>query len=378
MRFLQEQLRRRFEFIYVLAIILSGGCIHYLVRYKLAFLNLYAIPVLMAAYYLDTRKTLLGAFACILLTMLDVALTPERFLGPGGYMELYFSLFTWGAFLLLAAILVDFMKKQLVQEIAHGKGLGQEIVALKELDALKDRFTRSVSHDLKAPLNAVQAYAQLMRSGTSGALSQAQQRQLNIICSSTEEMARLIDEILDFSKMRAGLMQFHKAPVEVRDILHSVHELQKVNADKFGIQFLVDAQEPLPQVCVDKVQIVRVVTNLVFNAFKFTPSGGKVEISARRDSGAQVLLQVRDSGAGIPPHLLESIFDQFFQVSDTRKKARTVGTGLGLAISREIVQSHGGKIWAESGNGDGSLFSFTLPAAVEAAAPPPAAEGAKK
>ncbi|MCX5795907.1 MAG: HAMP domain-containing sensor histidine kinase [Elusimicrobia bacterium] len=368
MKTILEKLRLRFEFVFVLAIILSAGCIHYLVRYKLAFLNLYAIPVLMAAYYLDTRKTILGGLACILLTLLNVALAPQRFLGPGGGVELYFSLLTWGAFLLLAAILVDYMKKQLVSEIEHGKGLGRQIVALKEFDALKDRFARSVTHDLKAPLNAVQAYAQLMRSGTSGPLSQTQQRQLGIICSSTEEMAYLIDEILDFAKIRAGLMQFHKAPVRVREILQSVHDLHKVNAEKFGIQFIMQAQEPLPQVCVDKGQIARVVTNLVFNAFKFTPSGGKVEIFARRDAASQVLVQVRDSGVGIPKALLESIFDQFFQVADTRKKARTVGTGLGLAIAREIVQSHGGKIWAESGNGDGSVFSFTLPAEPEPAA----------
>ena len=353
-----EGKKRRFEAFFVFGVIISGGFIHSVVPYRMAFLNLYAIPVLMAAYYLDLRRTLLGGVACILLTLINVRLAPERFMSTRSTLELAVSLGTWGCFLLLSAILVDHMKTDLLQEVDHSKSLDRQIVQLKELEELKDRFMRSVTHDLKAPLNAIQAYAQLMLSGQ--ALSTTQQRQLGIICSSTEDLARFIDEILDLSKLQAGRMQFEKTVTPIGEILQGVYNLQKASAEKFGIVLSLKVEDSLPPVCVDKNQLARVVTNLVFNAFKFTPEKGAVEVSAGRQGPSQIVVRVKDSGVGIPQDKLSTIFDNFVQVADTRKKARVSGTGLGLGIAKEIVEGHGGKIWAESDGKKGSVLSFTL------------------
>ena len=359
MKLFPEDSKKRFEAFFVFAVILSGYLIHSALPYKMAFLNLYAIPVIMAAYYLDLRRTLLGALACVLITVVNVKDNPQRFVSASSQVELYASIATWGCFLLLSAILVDRMKTEFLQEVEHGKGLDRQISQLKELEELKDRFMRSVTHDLKAPLNAIQAYAQLLLSGK--ALTEAQQRQLGIICTSTEDLARFIDEILDLSKLQAGSMRFDKETLAFESVLRSVYDLQKASADKFGIVLTYKVEDNLPKVVVDKSQMTRVVTNLVFNAFKFTPAKGTVEIFAARHGEDRIIVKVRDSGVGIPKDKLESIFDKFIQVEETRKKARVSGTGLGLGIAKEIVENHDGKIWAESDGKNGSELSFTLP-----------------
>ena len=352
--------KQRFEAFFVFAVILSGGLVHYAAPYKIAFLNLYAIPVLMAAYYLDLRRTLLGCVACILLTLLNVRLSPGSFRLNESALELYASLTTWGCLLLLSAILVERMKTKFMHEVEHGKGLDRQIFQLKEIEELKDRFMRSITHDLKAPLNAIQGYAQIiLLSGET--LTATQQRQLGIICTNTEDLARFIDEILDLSKLQAGCMQFDKNPVQIKDILQAVYDLQKASADKFGIALSLQVEEGLPPVLADKSQMARVVTNLVFNAFKFTPERGTVAISAKRQEDGHVVVRVRDNGVGIPKEKLSSIFDKFVQVEETRKRARTSGTGLGLGIAKEIVENHDGRIWAESDGEKGSVLSFTLP-----------------
>ena len=352
---------RRFEAFFVFGVILAGGFIHSMVPYRMAFLNLYAIPVLMAAYYLDLRQTLLGGVACVLLTLLNVRMAPERFISTRSTTELYASLAAWAFFLLLSAILVYYMRTKLLRELDRNKSLGQQVVGLKDRDALKDRYMRSVTHDLKAPLNAIQAYAQLMLSGQ--ALSATQQRQLGIICSATDDLTRFIEDILDLSKSQAGCLQLEKNTIPIKDILQWVYDLQKASAEKFGIVLSLKVEDSLPPVNVDQYQLTRVVTNLVFNAFKFTPDKGTVEMSAAREGPSQIIVRVKDSGVGIPKDMLPTIFDRFAQLNDTRKKARVAGTGLGLGISKAIVDSHGGRIWAESDGQHGSVLSFILPVA---------------
>ena len=371
MKLFPDDAKRRFEAFFVFAVILCGGFVQYVVPYKMAFLNLYAIPVLMAAYYLDLRRTLLGCVACILVTVVNVWLSPASFRSTSSNVELTASLATWGCFLLLSAILVDHLKTEFTHEVEHGKGLDRQISQLKELEELKDRFMRSITHDLKAPLNAIQAYAQLILAGQT--LTANQQRQLGIICTSTEDLARFIDEILDLSKLQAGCMQFDKVTIPMGGVLQAVFDLQKASADKFGIILSLTMEEGLPSVCADKNQMTRVVTNLVFNAFKFTPERGTVEISAAREGATHIVVRVRDSGVGIPKEKLKSIFDKFVQVEETRKKARVSGTGLGLGIAKEIVENHDGKIWAESDGLKGSVLSFTLPAAAPVAVAVPVA-----
>jgi signal transduction histidine kinase len=370
----------RFELSFVLSVLLAAIVINYLVPFRLAFLNVYALPVLMAAYSLDLRKTLLGAVACILLVGISVMRAPTQFLATS-LMSVYVALFTWGAFLLLSAILVDRLKLKLLEEVARTKKLHLELDALTELDKFKDKFLHSVTHDLKAPLNAIQAYSQLILKGLSGPITEAQQRQIEIIRSSTVDLAKFIDELLDLSKLQAGRMEFDKALIPALDILQPVFDLQRGTAENFKINLTLSVDPALPPVWADKKQISRVVTNLVYNSFKFTPDGGSVELSATASGADELEFQVRDTGLGIPKEKLETVFDQFVQVADTRKMARMAGTGLGLTIVKEIVEAHHGRIWAESELNAGSRFRFTLPlrapsgelpeSAPTAAEPPP-------
>lgn len=360
MKLFPEDSKKRFEATFVVAVVLCAYFIGSAAPFKLAFLNLYAIPIVMAAYYLDLRRTMLGAAACVLITFASIRERPSAFVTAASRVELYASVATWGCLLMLTAILVDRMKSVLREEMERGRALDRKVAELKELEAVKDRFIRSVTHDLKAPLNAIQAYAQLLQTGPG--LGESQRRQLGIVCRSSEDLTRFIDEVLDLSKIGAGRMTYDRARFGIEEAIQPVCDLQSGNAERFGVALTWTAAPGLPPVEADRVQIERVITNLVFNAFKFTPSGGSVAVSASAQDGG-VRVAVRDSGVGIPREKLGAIFANFGQIEETRRKARLTGSGLGLGIAKEIVEGHGGRIWADSDGRSGSEISFFLPAA---------------
>ena len=161
-------------------------------------------------------------------------------------------------------------------------------------------------------------------------------------------------------------MEFEFLPVDAAGAIAEVHEMMVILAEQYQITLEKDIPGSLPEVAADKDQIVRVVTNLVTNALKFTPAGGTGAVSARPE-GDGVRVAVRDTGCGIPKDKLASMFTKFFQVPESKVMARQRGTGLGLTICRHIVEAHGGNLLVESEWEKGSTFSFRLPKR-----PPPA------
>jgi len=231
----------------------------------------------------------------------------------------------------------------------------------RELERAKDEFTSVVSHELRTPLTSIRGSLGLLESGVLGALPEKGQRMIEIAVENTDRLVRLINDILDIERIDSGTIDMHRQPGDAADLIAAAAEgLQSLAAEA---QVTLRANAASAPVFADRDRILQTLTNLISNALKFSPPESTVHVSSKRRDG-EVLFQVADEGRGIPADKLESIFGRFQQVdaSDSREKG---GTGLGLAISRTIVEHHGGRIWAESVAGEGSTFSFVLPALAE-------------
>jgi CheY-like chemotaxis protein len=193
-----------------------------------------------------------------------------------------------------------------------------------------------------------------------------QRRMLDLAASNTDRLIRLINDILDVERINAGGITFERSAANVRELVESSVEALRPIAERAGVMLRWECDEM--RLWADPDRMIQTLTNLIGNAIKFSPVGSAVEVSARRDE-PYALFAVRDHGRGIPPEKIATIFDRFQQVdaSDSRKKG---GTGLGLTISRGIIQQHGGRIWAESIDGDGSVFQFTVPLFTDDVTPP--------
>ncbi|MDZ4769965.1 MAG: HAMP domain-containing sensor histidine kinase [Chloroflexota bacterium] len=220
--------------------------------------------------------------------------------------------------------------------------------------AQKD-FMANVSHDLKTPLTSIQGFSGAIIDGTAPNPVKAAQ----IIHQEAERLNRMVTELTDLARLQAGQLSMHMTPLDLARLTESVAQRLSVIAHEKNITLTVDPHSaPIP-INGDGDRLVQVVTNLIGNAIKYTPSGGHVWVGAR-DAGGGAALTVRDDGQGIAPAELDRIFERFYQVDKTRGPQR--GTGLGLAIVREIVTAHGGQIEVRSeGEGRGSTFTIWLP-----------------
>jgi len=178
--------------------------------------------------------------------------------------------------------------------------------------------------------------------------------------SNTQHLAGLINDLLDLSKIEEGKIELDAGRVSLGGLLHEVMETVNLMAAEKPVLLEVDVPEPSVLVWADRDKVKQVLMNLIGNAIKFTPSGGRIAVSTANDRRGWVRVSIRDAGPGIPVSEQEKIFEKFYQVTqDGGPKPK--GTGLGLAISKSLVELHGGKIWVESEEDRGSTFSFTLP-----------------
>jgi two-component system, NtrC family, sensor histidine kinase GlrK len=230
---------------------------------------------------------------------------------------------------------------------------------LKDLDKLKSDFFSSMSHELRTPLTSIKEGIGLLYEGVGGVITERQRKLLTILTEESNRLIDLVNSLLDLAKMEAGMMDYHfekesLAPL-IDKTLTEVGPLAE--ARKINLEAKIDG--PLPILMVDRERILQTIRNLLGNALKFTPGGGRVGVSARPvDQGVEV--SVTDTGPGIPMENLTTIFEKFRR-GDPPGSYRVNGTGLGLAIAKHIITSHKGQIWAESKVGYGSTFIFVLP-----------------
>jgi len=230
---------------------------------------------------------------------------------------------------------------------------------LRELDNMKADFFASMSHELRTPLTSIKEGTGLLLDGVGGDTTDKQRKLLSILAEESNRLISVVNSLLDLSKMEAGMMAYDFEITHVEPLIRrAVVEIAPLVEAK-GIRLESGLDTPLPPLKMDPERILQVLRNLLGNAVKFTPKGGVVAVSAQ-PAGGKLAVSVKDSGPGIPPESLTSIFEKFNQGSRRAPHARQ-GTGLGLAIANSIITSHGGKIWAESELGKGSTFIFVLP-----------------
>ena len=226
---------------------------------------------------------------------------------------------------------------------------------LRQMEETKREFFATVSHELRSPLTSIRGAADLLRDGVPGPLTEKQERLMDIVAQSSERLLRLVNQILDMSRLRAGLVELDRKPLDFVWLLDQVVEELHPRAEEAGVTLERERLGSNFAYHGDEERLHQLVVNLGANAIRFTPRGGRVVVRLI-DADAELELQVEDTGVGIPADALPHIFDAYRQAHRERG-----GTGLGLAIVRGIVDAHGGRVTAESQEGKGSRFTVLLP-----------------
>jgi two-component system NtrC family sensor kinase len=237
----------------------------------------------------------------------------------------------------------------------------QDISHLKELDRIKSEFVSTVSHDLRSPLTAILGYVELIE--RAGPVNQQQHDFIRRVHFNVNSITALINDLLDLGRIEAGLdarKELVPIPAIIRYAIDGLQELVQEKAQVLEI----DLAEELPPVRGNPVHLRQVVGNLIGNAVKYTGHGGMIHIHAREEDGL-IMLQVKDTGPGIPPSEQPYVFDKFYR--GRAVPPDTPGTGLGLAIVKSVVENHQGRVWVESQVGSGSTFTVVLPVAEQEA-----------
>jgi signal transduction histidine kinase len=226
----------------------------------------------------------------------------------------------------------------------------------------KDEFLSHVSHELRSPLTAVHQFVTILLDGVAGALAPKQRQYLEIVMRNITQLDSMINDLLDVTRVQSGKLIMELQCISVADAIDYVVNTLQGAANAKGILLDSEFEPGLPMVCADPTRIRQILVVLVDNAIKFTPTGGAVTVKARtlEDDPSFLVLEVADSGCGISPDLIERIFERLFQAPDPAWAGRK-GLGLGLYICKELVTRQGGRIWANSVLGQGTVFSFALP-----------------
>ena len=233
---------------------------------------------------------------------------------------------------------------------------------LQELDRLKSAFVSNVSHELRTPMTSIKGYVENMLEGLGGGLTEKQSHYLLRVKYNVERLTRMINDLLDLSRIEAGRVELHREPISIRELVADVVEGFLPIAREKSVSVRAHHAGVLPVIQGDRDKLYQILNNLIQNAIKFTPAGGTIRVESQvRDDGF-LQICVADTGCGIPPQELGKVFERFFRSELT--SAETRGAGLGLAIAKSLVELHGGRIWVSSTPGAGSRFFFTVPITV--------------
>ena len=234
--------------------------------------------------------------------------------------------------------------------------LVQDLTRVRKLETVRRDFISNLSHELRTPLASLKALTETLQDG---ALTdpEAAPRFLGRIATEVDALTQMAQELLDLSKIESGQVELVLRKVDPLAVLKSSCERMRVQAERAGVSLTFEEAATPREVRADASRLEQVLVNLIHNAVKFTKRGGTVALSANEVDGA-VVFAVQDSGVGIPSDELSRIFERFYRVEKSRTGS---GTGLGLSIAKHIVEAHGGNIWAESEEGRGSTFYFSIP-----------------
>jgi signal transduction histidine kinase len=249
------------------------------------------------------------------------------------------------------------------QLTASNAELNEANARLRELADMREEFLALTTHDLRSPLTVISGVISFFTSGRLGELSPEQKNMVRMVERNTQNLIELVNDLLDAAKLESGSLQLELTDVDLRALINEACEPFVQLAREKGLALtLEDSHAPVPPVPADHAKLRRVIVNLLSNALKFTPRGGRISVRVELSGDAEVCIAVADTGVGIAADDLPALFDKYEQARHRATRGEK-GTGLGLYITRQLVELHGGTIRVESEVGRGSTFSFTLPIA---------------
>ncbi|MGD2156403.1 MAG: ATP-binding protein [Anaerolineales bacterium] len=234
--------------------------------------------------------------------------------------------------------------------------LFQDLTRVRRLESVRRDFISNISHELRTPLASLKALAETLQSG---ALEDppAAQRFLSRMETEVDALSHMVTELLELTRIESGQVPLKLSSISPCQLLENASERLRLQAERAGLSVHIDCSQVLPEVTADPPRLEQVLVNLIHNAVKYTPPGGEIILTAYNQDDI-IIFSVKDTGVGIPSDDLPRVFERFYKADRARSGG---GTGLGLAIARHLVEAHGGRIWAESVEGQGSTFFFTIP-----------------
>jgi signal transduction histidine kinase len=234
---------------------------------------------------------------------------------------------------------------------------------VKEANQAKTEFMNIASHELKIPMTSIKGFSKLLQMGAGGPLTEKQNEFLGVISNNVDRMARLVNDLLDVSRIEAGRIRLEIENVQMRDVINDVLESVQTQIQNKRLDLKVNISDNLPELRADYSRMVQIMTNFVSNAYKYTPEGGSIMVNAmpcNNGSLQGVTITIKDTGYGISAEDQAKLFTKFFRSSDQNIRDEP-GTGLGLSITKSMIEAHGGELTFESELGKGTTFTFTMP-----------------
>jgi len=264
----------------------------------------------------------------------------------------------------LSFIAATELRLHVTTRVIERDGGGREAIVIAvdrtrvvELESIRRDFVSNVSHELRSPLTAIKIMVETLQGG----VDEAGAREfLANIAREADRMVALVEDLLDLARLESGKLDVKFEGVDVGALCREAVATQASRAQRLGVELTVDAPQERLSIAGDRDKLMQVIVNLLDNALRHTPAGGRVTVSVRRGAQGGVVVEVADTGSGIPSDALGRIFERFYVVDRSRAKS-TGGTGLGLAIVKHIVEAHGGSVEAESELGQGSVFRCRFP-----------------
>lgn len=323
----------------------------YLIQIGAILTGIYPIVTLCIAFVHGKKDSLImlfGALAVILSAIRDMLYQNNIILSNIG------ELVSFGLFVLL--LFQSFvLSRRFSEAFRDVNTLSQKLL---RMDRIKDEFLANTSHELRTPLSGILGITEALIRGSDGEINQSQKQSLTMIAASTRRLTNLVNDILDYSKMKNGDLRLFIRPIQIEGLIHTIVDVFRQLSVSKEYDITSELPEELPPVMADENRVIQILYNLIGNAVKYTVKGSiRISVTMKTDI---VEVCVSDTGEGIPKDRQEDIFKSFEQV-DTSLTRHHGGTGLGLPITKQLVELQGGEIWVESEIGKGSRFTFTLP-----------------